>query len=187
MEARPLLRASRRRSFLLPTTSSLAVPRLVRPHSHPKLIPANAVRSPAVDQSDLDFLNATLAPPPLSTVPAPSPSQEEDDSIHPLMCELNLHTASLSQLSSSLPDTPDSNEAADDEEGDEDEMSEASMRDLLAKLSEADLAADGIESRLDELLGTLDGLLSGLEGLHGDKVPLTQKSEETDDKVEKVQ
>lgn len=31
-------------------------------------------------------------------------------------------------------------------------------------MEQADLAADGLESRLDSLLGTLDGLLEALEG-----------------------
>lgn len=47
--------------------------------------------------------------------------------------------------------------------GEEGDFDVASLPALLAKLDQASNAADGIESRLDDLIGELDSLLEGLE------------------------
>lgn len=48
---------------------------------------------------------------------------------------------------------------------DEQQLDEASIGAMLAKLDQAGVAADGIEARLDSLLGELDGMLEGLEAI----------------------
>lgn len=49
-------------------------------------------------------------------------------------------------------------------------MSDESISALLAKLDEANLVTDGLESRLDQLLGQLDGMLESLESSTADVV-----------------
>lgn len=48
--------------------------------------------------------------------------------------------------------------------GAEDDFDPSALPALLKKLDQADLAADGLENRLDSLLSELDELLEGLEG-----------------------
>lgn len=49
-------------------------------------------------------------------------------------------------------------------------MSDESISALLAKLDNADLVTDGLENRLDQLLGELDGMLESLESSSADGV-----------------
>lgn len=49
-------------------------------------------------------------------------------------------------------------------------MSDESISALLAKLDEANTVTDGLESRLDHLLGQLDGMLESLESSNADAV-----------------
>lgn len=49
-------------------------------------------------------------------------------------------------------------------------MSDDSISAMLAKLDEANLVTDGLESRLDQLLGQLDGMLENLETSSADEV-----------------
>ncbi|KIJ66458.1 hypothetical protein HYDPIDRAFT_166679 [Hydnomerulius pinastri MD-312] len=55
------------------------------------------------------------------------------------------------------------------EGGNRDPTDDSELAELLARLDSADGVANGVESRLDELLGTLDNLLSSLEPENGDK------------------
>lgn len=66
-------------------------------------------------------------------------------------------------------------------------MSDETISALLEKLDEANLVTDGLESRLDQLLGDLDGMLESLESSNPDAVEreieesVSQIVESTDD------
>ena len=55
-------------------------------------------------------------------------------------------------------------------EADLENMSDETISALLEKLDEANLVSDGLESRLDQLLGDLDGMLENLESSNPDAV-----------------
>lgn len=55
-------------------------------------------------------------------------------------------------------------------EADLENMSDETISALLEKLDEANLVTDGLESRLDQLLGELDGMLENLETSNPDAV-----------------
>lgn len=116
-------------------------------------------------QSDLDFLNSlgssvNPAPPaPNADAPAvasdpPKHTLKADDPLAPIFNALS------SLASSSL--SPSDEPAGDSEAP---ELSEDAVRDLLAQMDQADHAAEGLEDRLDELLGRLDGMLGSLGAL----------------------
>lgn len=67
-------------------------------------------------------------------------------------------------------------------EGDLATMSDESISAMLAKLEEANLVTDGLESRLDQLLGQLDGMLESLETSTADVV-----EQEIESSVEEVE
>jgi allophanate hydrolase subunit 1 len=53
--------------------------------------------------------------------------------------------------------------------GDGEELSESELAQVLRELETADSVADGVESKLDNLLKNLEGMLDGLEGAEGGK------------------
>lgn len=70
------------------------------------------------------------------------------------------------------------------------QLDEASIKAMLDKLDMAGKAADGIEARLDSLLGELDGMLEGLEAVQaspGGPAEETATGEKQATKAEKQQ
>lgn len=91
--------------------------------------------------SDLEFLNSLP-----TTTSAPSA---------PVSIEsLEAEQAKLSKLLSSLSTSTD---------GELEGLDEAGVQEMLSKIEQAEAVTGGLETRLDSLLGTLDGLLSSMD------------------------
>ncbi|KAG8735561.1 hypothetical protein FRC10_010402 [Ceratobasidium sp. 414] len=59
------------------------------------------------------------------------------------------------------------------------EPSERDLAQLLRELEAADTVADGVESKLDELLKNLEGMLGGLQGAGGQMSEVESPSDQT--------
>jgi hypothetical protein len=82
--------------------------------------------------------------------PQPARSQTADlGSLQPILQALKISTTSEQDLEN---------------------MSDETISAMLEKLDEANLVTDGLESRLDQLLGQLDGMLESLETSSADEV-----------------
>lgn len=103
-------------------------------------------------KSDLDFLNDTLSAPSQPITTSPSPSSLDPNEPKDLASIL----ATLQSLALQIPS--EGEEGEEDYSNADDEM----IASLLAKMDQAEGAADGLEARLDKLLGRLDGLLGDL-------------------------
>lgn len=129
--------------------------------------------------SDLDFLNSLPASSTSSTSPtapaaavAAPPSLPSDSPLAPLFASLSASldpSAPNSLANLSLSDNPD-------------DLDEEAVKALLAQMEEADLAADGLEERLDGLLRSLDGMLGALGVEEGSD---EDEEEQGEEKVEK--
>jgi hypothetical protein len=132
-----------------------------------------------MSNDDLAFLNQVLSTSTASTT-APSATSsgagQTNGVRHSTRDGDQSKKASVPDLTSLQPVLEASKVSASSEE-DLQNMSEESIDALLAKLEEADLVTDGIESRLDQLLGELDGMLESLETSNADVVEA--KIEET--------
>lgn len=130
------------------------------PVTKPSTLPdPQLIKNPAVQGSDLDFLNATLStPPPAAPASPPTiPSLPTLPSTDPLAATF----ASLTL-------------AAKPPEG---TLDDAAIEELLRQMDEAEGAADGLEDRLDSLIGTLDGLLGALESVKDDAGEVVEEEE----------
>ena len=133
-------------------------------------------------KSDLDYLNSLH---PLDTTDstaaataAPTPAAPSADSESALPVDSSAETtlptlpldhplyATLSPLLETLSLAQNAPEGLDDE----------AIEQLLKRIESTELAADGLEDRLDQLLGTLDGMLGALE-------PLEKQGEKNDKEV----
>lgn len=125
-------------------------------------------------KSDLDFLNDTLSspPPPSSTTTTTNSTTIDANEPNDLASIL----ATLKKLSVEI-----SNEAEGVEGEGDSEEDDLMIAELLAKMGQAEGAADGLEARLDSLLGRLDGMLGDLGGEDDDL--LLKEEEELNEKV----
>ncbi|ORY57117.1 hypothetical protein BCR35DRAFT_309706 [Leucosporidium creatinivorum] len=131
--------------------------------------------------SDLDFLNSlpasstsSASPTAATAAAAAPPSLPDDYPLAPLFASLSASldpTAPNSLANLSLSDNPE-------------DLNEDAVKALLAKMEEADLAADGLEERLDGLLKSLDGMLGALGAEEGGD---DDDEEEDEEKAEKVE
>lgn len=122
---------------------------------------------PAV-QTDLDFLNSlpsstttsngngTAASTTTTVTSDESNSSAPTSTVPPTLPADSPLAPLFNSLSLSLPTDPT------DDESEESGLDEESINALLAKMEQADLAADGLEGRLDSLLKSLDGMLGAL-------------------------
>jgi len=135
-----------------------------------------------MSSDDLAFLNQVLGTPTTSTnassstISGAGQANGHTDGQSNTGNDDQSKKASASDLASLQPILEALKVSASSEE-DLENMSEESINALLAKLEEADLVTDGLESRLDQLLGELDGMLESLETSSADAVET--KIEET--------
>ena len=111
---------------------------------------------------DLDYLNDILN--------KPAASSASSNGVSTTTSAPPLDMAALKPILDAL---KAANGTSDD---DLSQLDEASIGTMLAKLDQAGVAADGIEARLDSLLGELDGMLEGLETLQPSSVTATEGS-----------
>lgn len=158
-----------------------------RPPRQADLRPPLAVSS---SLSDLDFLNQSLAQPrqPNGQAPAPVPQQQatpatassqpaprpdasstsssptSDTTVPPHLASLLATLSSTSASATSiLGSSPLIN--ADPDAAPPDDLSDEALAQLLAKLDDAEGAAEDLEGRLDGLLSNLDSMLGALGAL----------------------
>ena len=117
-------------------------------------------------KSDLDFLNSLEATA-IAPAPATAPADENDESALPTLPLDHPLYATLSPLLDKLSLAQNAPEGLDDE----------AIEQLLRTLDDTDSAAAGLEDRLDQLLGSLDGMLSALEPVGGKKEAEEAKGE----------
>lgn len=123
-----------------------------------------------MSSDDLAFLNDVLAS--QAAPPAPSSSDTAGGA-----GQLNGHSSSTDDTATkqtsdvaSLQPILQALKISVTSEEDMANMSDESIAAMLAKLDEANLVTDGLESRLDQLLGQLDGMLENLETSSADVV-----------------
>lgn len=141
--------------------------------------PADPPR-PLPRQSDLDFLNTSLAqttPQQNTTETSPEPTEPATAPPLPTLPDTSPLAPLFNSLSLSLQSVPTGAEL--------DQLDEAAVMELLRKMDQAEHAADGLEGRLDELLGSLDGMLGALGGLDvGDGEESAGEEEDEEDEEE---
>jgi len=93
-------------------------------------------------------------------------------------------TSQATLTSQSSEATPVSSQPEDGEEEEED-VDDPEMEELLRQLDEANEVAAGLEGRLDEILGDLEGLLVNLEGKTEDGPSVTIVETEVSSRIEK--
>lgn len=133
-------------------------------------------------KSDLDFLNDILsapARPPTTTTTTVTTCSSPTSSTASLDPNTPKDLASiLASLQSLALQIPSEGEGEEDYSNADDEM----IASLLAKMDQAEGAADGLEARLDSLLGKLDGLLGDL-GEDGDDFKQGEKDHKNKESV----